>query len=230
MAQSKPVKKRKQLKAKRQEKQKQANHNKWLRIGGVVFLVVVVLLAIGVWRSNATTTNENQITAVSPNLDGSINAPVQIVEYGDFGCHACQAWHNAGVKAQLQQVYGEQISFEFRHFPVITNQSPKAAEASQCAADQDAFWPYHDILYEQAGSGQLQIENLKMFAGILELDQTTFDQCLDTGQYRGLVSQHQQAALNAGARGTPSFYVNGEAVISPSYQTLSSVVEGQLAN
>lgn len=222
--------KRKTQKDKRRAQQAQANHNKWMRIGGMVFLALVLLGAIGVWRSNATATNESQITAVSPNLDGAANAPVHIIEYADFGCSACQGWHKAGIKAQLQQDYGDQISFEFRHFPVITNQSPKAAEASQCAAEQDAFWPYHDILYEQAGSGQLQIENLKMFAGILELDQAKFDQCLDSGQYRSLVSQHQQAALNAGARGTPSFYVNGEAVISPSYQTLASVIEGQLAN
>lgn len=226
MAQSK----RKTQKDKRQAQQAQANHNKWMRIGGMVFLVLVLLGAIGVWRSNTTATNESQITAVSPNLDGPATAPVHIIEYADFGCSACQSWHKTGVKAQLQQVYGDQISFEFRHFPVITNQSPKAAEASQCAAEQDAFWPYHDILYEQAGSGQLQIENLKMFAGIVELDQAKFDQCLDSGQYRSLVSQHQQAALNAGARGTPSFYVNGEAIISPSYQTLASVIEGQLAN
>lgn len=217
-------------KSKRREQQAAANRNKWLRIGGMAFLAIVVLFAISVWRSNTTATNENQITAVAPNLDGPANAPVQIVEYADFGCQSCQGWHNAGIKEQLQQVYGEQISFEFRHFPVITNQSPKAAEASQCAAEQDEFWAYHDTLYEQAGSGQLQIESLKMFAGLLGLNQVQFDQCLDSGQYRSLVAQHQQAAVNAGARGTPSFYVNGKAVISPGYQTLAGVIEQQLAN
>ena len=83
---------------------------------------------------------------------GAANAPVTIVEYGDFGCPACRSWHNAGIMDQVRAVYGDQARLVWRDFPVITARSPKAAEAAQCAYVQDNFWEYHDLLYESAVS------------------------------------------------------------------------------
>ena len=119
--------------------------------------------------------------------------------------------------------------FEFRHFPVITAQSPKAAEAGQCAAEQGAFWQYHDYIYEQTTEGTLRVSELKSYATAIGLDQTSFDSCLDSGKYRDYLARDQRAAVEAGSRGTPSFYVNGEAAF-PSYEGMAGVIEGILAN
>ena len=73
--------------------------------------------------------------------------------------------------------YGDQVQFVWRDFPIITAQSPKAAEAGQCAFDQGKFWEYHDYLFERANS--LSVSDLKAYAREVGLDGEQFDQCLD---------------------------------------------------
>ncbi len=229
MARQKTSKPRNSRKRQRLAEQAKTARMKQMRTIGVVALILVILGGIIAWRNMGRVPVEEVAAAAPPNLDGRADAPVQIVEYGDFGCHACRAWHNAGVKTQLQTAYGDQISFEFRHFPVITPNSPKAAEAAQCAAEQGAFWQFHDYIYENTPEGALRVTALKSYAAAIELDQTSFDSCLDSGKYRDYVARDQRAAVQAGARGTPSFYINGQAA-HPSYEGMAGAIEAILAN
>ena len=146
MAQSKSKQSNKQQ---RLAQKKKAQKMKYVRILGFSLIGIILFAALFVWRSADRNAGEAFAESLPQNLDGVPNAPVQIVEYGDFGCHSCRGWHNSGTKEALKDQYGAQISFEFRHFPVITAQSPKAAEAGQCAAEQDKFWEYHDYIYEE---------------------------------------------------------------------------------
>ena len=220
-------KRKKSLKQKRQEERARAARLQRLRFIGLAIIILGGLGGLIAWR-NAGRVPVEEIAAVTPpNLDGPADAPVRIVEFGDFGCPSCRAWHNAGIKEQLQADFGDQISFEFRHFPVITRQSPKAAEAGQCAAEQGAFWEYHDYIYEQAPQGRLGISDLKSYAAAIGLDQAAFVSCLDSGKYESYVLRDQQAAINAGARGTPTFFINGQQV-SFSYQGLSTAIQQAL--
>lgn len=229
MAKQKTNQQRVSRKQQRLVEQTKVARLKQVRTIGFVVIVLIVFGGIIAWRNARRVPVEEVVAATPPNLDGPADALVQIVEYGDFGCHSCRAWHNAGIKEQLQAAYGEQVSFEFRHFPVITAQSPKAAEAGQCAAEQGAFWQYHDYIYEQTPQGALRVSELKSYATAIGLDQASFDSCLDSGKYRDYVARDQRAAVEAGARGTPSFYLNGEPVF-PSYEGLAGVIEGILAN
>ncbi len=197
---------------------------RWLRMGGIVILVVAVL-AVFVYYRASTAPSVNDYEGISAaNIDGAADAPVRIVEFGDFGCPSCRAWHNSGIKDGLLVEYGDQISFTFRHFPVITRQSPQAAEAGQCASEQGQFWAYHDYIYEQTPIGALASDELKRYARAIGLDQSQFDDCLDSGTYRSYVSRDQQAALAAGARGTPSFFINGQPVGFP-YESMAASIE-----
>lgn len=155
---------------------------------------------------------------------GSINAPVTIVEYGDFGCPSCRAWHNAGILKQVQRAYGDQVRFVWRDFPVITAQSPKASEAAQCAHDQGYFWEYHDLLFEQATS--LRTGGLKLYAENIGLDSSLFHQCLDSGQHKAKVEKDLQDAYRHRFRGTPSFLVNDQPLVGPpNFQILQNLIE-----
>jgi protein-disulfide isomerase len=155
---------------------------------------------------------------------GSINAPVTIVEYGDFGCPSCRAWHNAGILEQVQAAYSDQVRFVWRDFPVITAQSPQAAEAAQCAYDQGYFWEYHDLLFERAHA--IRDEDLKSYAGELDLDTAAFNQCLDSGQHRATVENDLQDANRRRFRGTPSFLVNDQPLAGPpTFEFLQSLIE-----
>lgn len=158
---------------------------------------------------------------------GSVTAKVTIVEYGDFGCSACQAWHRTGIVEQIRAKYGDKVRFVWRDFPVITPQSPKAAEAAQCAFDQGKFWEYHDLLYDRAPAiGQ---SDLKRYAGQLGLDTVTFNQCLDSGQYQATVDRDKQEAFSRGFRGTPSFLINDKPLAGPpSLQYLQSLIDSIL--
>jgi protein-disulfide isomerase len=154
---------------------------------------------------------------------------VVITEYADFGCPACRAWHNAGIVEQVIAAYGDQVQFVWKDFPVITAQSPKAAEAGQCAFDQGKFWEYHDVLFENASA--LGVSNLKGYAAQIGLDSEAFNACLDSGQNRAKVEQSlNEAQREYGFPGTPSFLVNGKKLVGPpTFETLKSMIDSILA-
>jgi protein-disulfide isomerase len=211
---------------KEQRRQEQANAQRlrWMRIGGIAVLILAAGALIVFWRNAGRITADEAAALLPPNRIGSVDAPVQVVEFGDFGCHACRDWHNRGIKEQLLADYGDQISFQFRHFPVITQQSPHAAEAAQCAAEQDAFWPYHDFIYEQTPQGALSESDLKAYAAATGLDQEVFDSCLASGRFEDLVRRDRRDAQNAGARGTPTFLINGSQVF-PTYNAMTEAID-----
>ena len=200
---------------------------KQFRIVGLVAFVIVAIAAFAFWRNAGVVPVEEVTAPIEPNLDGPADAPVRVVEFGDFGCPSCRAWHNAGIKQQLQAEFGDQVAFEFRHFPVITAQSPKAAEAGQCAAEQDAFWAYHDYIYESTPQGALAVTDLKRYAAAIGLEQEAFDACLDSGKYRDFIVREQQTAVALGARGTPSFFINGKPVFF-TYDNLAAEIRSAL--
>ena len=181
-------------------------------------LLVTLLLGVAMWQGRA---NQPSVER-TPNLRGNPDASVHIVEYADFGCPACRGLHEAGTIDRLLEQFDGEISVQFRHFPVITADSPKAAEASECAAEQGAFWQYHDYLFEESDQ-VLNIAALKTYATAVNLDRAVFDSCLDSGKYEDLVALDQMAALTAGARGTPTVLVNGRRV-TPTYENIAGAV------
>src|SRR5262245_51702553 len=160
---------------------------------------------------------------------GPTTAPVTIVEYGDFGCPSCRAWHHAGILSQIRAQYGEQVRFVWRDFPVITPQSPQAAEAAQCAYEQGRFWDYHDYLYERAQS--LSADTLKAAAAELQLDTAKFSQCLDSHRHAATVERDLDDALAHRFRGTPSFLINDQPLVGPpSFELLQHTIDALLAS
>lgn len=107
------------------------------------------------------------------------------------------------------------MRFGYVQFAVLGQESQWAAEASECAREQQSFWPYHDKLYaSQQGKNQgaFSKANLKSMAAELVLDTARFNQCLDTGKYAGLVAQETDAGKAMGMRATPTFLVNGQLI------------------
>jgi protein-disulfide isomerase len=108
------------------------------------------------------------------------------------------------------------VRFGYQHFAFLGSESQWAGEASECAADQGAFWEYHDKLFDsQSGEnrGAFNKENLKRFATELGLDSEAFDECLDSGKYTSIVQDETRAAQSLGVRSTPAFLINGKPVI-----------------
>lgn len=206
----------------RRKKQTSQRRNRNL-IFGLVAALVVIGLGYSAWQQ---TSGGDAIPAneVADPFLGNETAAVEIVEYGDFGCSACRAWHDAGIRDQVLQVYGDSARFVWRDFPVITPDSPAAAEAAQCAGAQDQFWAYHDYVYESGGS--LNNASLKRYAEEIGLDTAAFNACLDGGQMTAKVRDNEQQARRLGMRGTPSFTVNGEVLPGPpTFAYLATLIE-----
>ena len=217
-----------QRKSKRQERQaarQQSKRNRTLLTSGGILLFVGILIYF-TWQQMAGGAAIPAADVPDP-IKGRADAPIEIVEYGDFGCPACRAWHNAGIAEEVLAQFGEQVRFVWRDFPIITAQSPQAAEAGHCAAAQGKFWAYHDYLYEQ--SSGLSLPLLEQAATEVGLDRAAFDLCLAEGQMKAKVQANDQAARRLGLRGTPGFSFNGQPLPGPpSAQQLISMIQQQL--
>jgi protein-disulfide isomerase len=194
----------------------------------LVLLAVLIAGAIVIKQPASSPKTDTDLLGNAPSL-GSPEAKVTFIEYGDFGCSTCKNWFKAGVLNQIRAKYGDSIHFVWRDFPVITPESPKAAEAGQCANEQEKFWQYHDLLYQH--SPALSISDLKTYAKEMGLDTRKFDQCLDSGKYKDKVYAETQDALQHNFMATPSFLLNDRPLLGPpSFNYLVSLIDPILGN
>lgn len=118
------------------------------------------------------------------------------------------------------------------HFAFLGQESQWAGEASECAADQDAFWEYHDYLFENHGGenrGVYSQENLKRFADELGLDTETFNECLDSGRHTQVVQSETTSGRQLGIQSTPTFLVNGQPVVGAQpFEVFEQLIEQEL--
>ena len=213
---------------KRIQKKARATARRRKRRRNIVIGIVLVGAAIAAFAVTRPPAPDPSLPAlVAEELSkGPANAPVTIVEYGDFNCPSCRAYYQAGIINQVLAQYPDQVRFVWRHFPVITPASPDLAEAAECAADQGAFWEFHNLLFEAAPTSKGQMVG---FAEQLGLDAETFGQCFESRGYRDAVQDQMREAFGYGFRGTPSFMINDTPLAGPpSYEYLISVIEGQL--
>lgn len=197
--------------ARRRQRVVQRTRRWWI---GIVVTAAVFAVVVGylLWPRASVPPLGAARLALDPSL-GPANAPVTLIEYGDFGCPSCQAWYRSRTLEQVLAKYPNKIHFVWRDFPIITTESPKAAEAGQCAFDQGKFWPFHDGVYDNAPA--ISIDDLKSYAARVGLDMKMFDECLDSGQDAAKVNQSLQEAYQHGFRGTPSFLLNGQPLAGP---------------
>jgi protein-disulfide isomerase len=135
---------------------------------------------------------------------GPEDAPIVIVEFSDFRCPYCQRFHEDTFPA-LMEAYPDQIRFVYRDFPVVGG--VEAAQASECADEQDAFWEYHDLLF--SGGLELSTSAYLSYAEDLGLDMDEFNACMDEERYADEVEADARYAASLGANGTPTFFING---------------------
>jgi protein-disulfide isomerase len=163
-------------------------------------------------------------------IRGNPDADITIIEWSDFQCPFCQRFTNT--LDRIVEDYGDKVRVVYRHFPLdsIHPYARKAAEASECAGEQNNFWEYHDLLYAQQSSiGSGGVNFLKSAAGQLNLDQSKFDECLDSGKYRELVDNHYKVGLSAGVTGTPGSFLNGRTLGGAvPYESLKASIESLL--
>jgi len=140
-------------------------------------------------------------------IQGSIDAPIALVEYGDYECPYCGQAYPI-VKA-IQEQLGDRLCFAFRNFP-LANSHPHAehaAEAAEAAGAQGKFWEMHDMLYENQVA--LDDESLAQYAEALGLDARRLIGEVLSGAHMARVREDFQSGARGGVNGTPSFFING---------------------
>ncbi len=137
---------------------------------------------------------------------GPEDAPVTIVEFGDFQCPFCKKSEDS-IK-DVRTKYGDKVRLVYMDFPLSFHPNAlPAAEAARCAGDQGKFWQFHDALFD--AQPNLKSADLKAVAAKLGLDRQKFDNCLDQNKYQNAVRTDQAEGESLGVNGTPAFFING---------------------
>ncbi len=185
---------------------------------GILIISIIIGIAVSVSSSDEsfdvdmTQTHGSISTSLGSPILGSPDAPITIVEFGDYQCHQCYNWfHNTKPMIMRDYVDTGKVNLVFVDFAFLGKDSPKASQATYCADDQNMYWEYHNSLYDsqesKIDSGWANSERLKAFAFNLNLDMELFNECLDSEKYSKRVQYNSQQARDNGVRGTPGFFI-----------------------
>lgn len=160
---------------------------------------------------------------------GPAGAAITIIEFSDYECPFCTKWHDE-VWPQIQAAYPSQVRLVYRDFPLssIHSNAIPAAEAANCAGEQDKYWEYHGALFSNAyGLGRSSFER---YATDLKMDLTAFNECLDSRRYQKEVEDDYNFAAGLGIRSTPTFFINGIALVGAQpFDVFKEVIDLELA-
>lgn len=139
-------------------------------------------------------------------LQGAADAPLVLVEYGDFECPYCGRMYP--IIKELQRAIGPRLAVVYRHFPLVDMHPHAGAAAlvSEAAAQANLFWPMHDVLFENQGA--LEDRDLARYAEELLVPEA-FVQRAFQGQYVAKVEADFKGGVRSGVNGTPSLFLNG---------------------
>ena len=145
---------------------------------------------------------------------GNKDAPLTIVEFGDYQCTFCNKFFHETVESIIiNYVKTGKVKILFKDFIVVGEDSMNAANAAHCANDQKMFWQYHSVLYNNwagEGTGWASPEHLNGFANTLGLNMDKFSECVSELQWKELVDSSHRDGIVAGVTATPTFFVIDE--------------------
>ena len=199
---------------------------------GIGAVIAIACIFFGVMMTNMVDTESTQILdEITINEIGSIkkptfssftdnaspilgdrNAPLTLIEFGDYQCTYCKKFFSETVESILiNYVETGQVKMLFKDFIVVDgNDSMNAANAAHCANDQGMFWQFHSTLYNNwagEGTGWVSSEQLNKFANTLELDMDEFSNCVSELKWKKLVNASHDDAIALGVTATPTFFV-----------------------
>jgi protein-disulfide isomerase len=141
-------------------------------------------------------------------LQGRIDAPIALLEYGDYECPFCGEVQP--IVGEIQRRLGDDLCFAFRHFPLtsVHPHAEHAAEAAEAAGEQAGFWPMHETLF--ANQDALDDKSLAHYAAALGLNEVRFIQEVVSGAHAERIQEDFKSGVRGGVNGTPCFFINGQ--------------------
>ncbi len=165
---------------------------------------------------NNKTLDVKKVSKTYDHIRGNVDAPVSLIEYSDFECPFCKQFHPTA--QQIVDEYDGKVNWVYRHFPLSFHNplATREALASECANElggNDAFWKYADMIFETTTSNGrgMQFDDLISIAAKLNLDETSFRECLESEKYLDRIKQDLSEGRKAGVKGTPgNIVINNE--------------------
>lgn len=208
----------------------------WIVVLGLLSMGVILLVKYTVDSGDRgpTPTVDGTLLERQPDdlIKGNAAAAVTLIEYGDFQCPACAAYHP--LLDQLLKEYGDRVAFIWRHYPLRTihRNADLASRAAQAASLQGKFWEMYDKIF----SGQKSWENstkaddiFKGYAGEIGLDLNKWQDDLNSSAVKDKVNADIRSGDNANVTGTPTFFLDGAKVSNPrSYADFKSLIDQAL--
>ena len=142
---------------------------------------------------------------------GNYDAPITLVEFGDYQCHYCNVFFDS-IEEDIIKNYVEtgKVKIIFKDYNIIGPDSIQASHGAHCANEQELFWEYHDILYSKwtgENNGWASPTNLTMFAESIDADMDKWTECMNAKKYSKIIMDSNNDAKSLELTGTPAFFV-----------------------
>ena len=232
-------------------------HAPSLAIGAIIASITITLVIFGVNNSSneielsiEPTPEMDQIGPKKITMDtflsngspilGDPNAPITLVEFGDYQCHYCNVFFQSIEKDILKNyVDTGKVKIIFKDYNIIGEDSVIASQGAHCANDQGLFWEYHDILYSNwtgENNGWASPENLAIFAQQIGLNMNKWSECMKKGSHSQIILKSNDDARTLELTGTPAFFIiNSEGKVSKlfgaqPFEVFKKIFDSQLEN
>lgn len=188
---------------------------------GIIGVTILVIVGTVFFFSNQPTTGPKVDSSILVRSDSekiaSDSAAVTLVEFADFQCPACGAYHP--LLKQLLPEFAGKLNFVYRNFPLSQHQNaPLAAQVAEAAGRQGKFWPLYDALYDKQNEWSTAGNARDLFLGYakaLGLDTEKLNKDADLQDIKNLIDRDTQDGNAAGVNSTPTFFLNGEKLTNP---------------
>lgn len=166
-------------------------------------------------------------------IKGNPNAPIMIVEYSDYECPFCKAFHDTMNMVMDEYGASGDVAWAYRQFPILGPTSVRVTEAAYCVGelgDSSAYFAFSDAVFEREAGSRTNMTRLNDYATIAGVDVEAFEECLDSGRMAGRVEAAVEDGRVAGIQGTPHSIVmvgDQQAVINGAqpYSVVRGIIE-----
>lgn len=206
-------------------------------------IIAIIIVFVGVFaltgdKSEAPGGSSGDSSKSTQHVLGKGTSGVTLVEYGDFQCPYCQQYFPT--LKQVKAEYGDEIKFQFRHFPLVSlhPNAFAASRAAEAASLQGKFWEMHDALYQTADpngqSGWVASKDVTdafdQYAQQLGLNVEQFKKDFTSGKVNDAVNADIAEGNKLGITGTPTFYINGKKIeVNNDVESFKKVIDAEIA-
>lgn len=219
----------KDLRKQQQEKQKKMRQLVWVTVACLVVALIAVVVLSKPQEAQLAQFDYEKLPVL-----GNPNAPVKIVEFGDYKCTTCK-FFSEQIKPQLMHDYVDKgiVSFYFMNYIIFTPDAYTAALAGQSIYHQsnDAFWRFNKAIYENQGEENVQWATPEFLTGLarkaqLPIDYNKLRQDIDAQTYANEVNEQHEAGEKYGVHGTPTLFINGKKLKDATdYNAIKAAIE-----